>query len=704
MDVSAHWLQWLYGEEPLGLIWIGGHGDRFAGRTFLTIPEAVAYARELDEGATGGVYHRLTTLRDIERGRGTAGDSAYLPGFAMDLDLKGPGHKALNYPETEQDLRTLLAKACLPEPTVWVHSGGGRYPYWKLEQPADLTIPGQLERCATLSSRLHKHVMAWADVLEWKVDNTSDLARIYRLPGTLNRKTDPAVMCAMLGQPGATVSLEQMEQALADAPSPESGDDAPPFVEQSQLFSKPGPARDEDRPFTLEAALAFVQPALEKLKLARDGEINNRLRDAALQLAHFGPEFWPRQAAETQLYAALHVTVYDGATWRAQDTIDRAYADVAGKPGPDYWHATLIRPSLEDAAETSSWLPVDMQPVLDGQDCRPVPTMGRRSDGLRLLYPGKEHSISSEPECGKTWWVLLQVLSVLQDGGRVVYIDFEDDQYVIGGRLISMGGRAFMGPGQFRYVRPDTAPPDEAVGRLCAFDDGVADLVVLDGVTEGMGLMGLDIVSNRDITAWRSVAKKAMRLGAAVLSTDHETKSKDTRGRFAIGGGHKLAGLNGVMFKMENVRPLNSASSDGLTRVYFTKDRNGRLRENATTNDKVQPQDGLTHLGDLRYNHETQRWDFYPPKPAKEDAPGAVPRDHRERVAKIEEWLKANPAGGPKIRIKAAIGGRGTLADQAVEWMLADGRLKETKVGNSKIITFSDAWKVAESSPPKPEA
>src|ERR1044072_4139457 len=151
MNAILQWLELLYGQEPAGLIWVGGHGDGVAGGTFTTAADAASYAARLDGGAAGGGYHRLTTLRPIERGRGTAADSAYLPGLAMDLDRPGPGHKSDRYPETAAELDALLLKAGLPEPTVWVHSGGGRYPYWLLEQPVDLTLPGALADAARIS-------------------------------------------------------------------------------------------------------------------------------------------------------------------------------------------------------------------------------------------------------------------------------------------------------------------------------------------------------------------------------------------------------------------------------------------------------------------------------------------------------------------------------------------------------------------------
>lgn len=361
-EESTRWLEWLYGDRPDGLIWIGGHGDGFKGRTFTEIGEAVAYGQQLNASSRGlgGVYHRLTTMRHVEDGRGAAADSAYLPGFAMDLDIKGPGHKALNYPETEQDLVTLLRKAGLPEPSAWVHSGGGRYPFWKLEQPADLTLPGALEDAASASLALHRLVIEWAAESGWKVDNTSDLARIYRLPGTINRKADQEIMARVLWDQSDTTStfpLWELRGGIIKAMKPSEVEGVKAFtgrltgVEpaersadawmESQLFGGPGAAGafGDERRFNTAEAMQYVQPALDALRNAADGEINNRLNDAAVMMAHFGEEFWSREAAETQLYGALEHTAYDGGTWQASTTITSAYNAMALKDGPEFWRA-----------------------------------------------------------------------------------------------------------------------------------------------------------------------------------------------------------------------------------------------------------------------------------------------------------------------------------------------------------------------------
>lgn len=91
------------------------------------------------------------------------------------------------------------------------------------------------------------------------------------------------------------------------------------------------------RQFTRQAAIEFCMPAMGALRAAPTGTINARLNDAAKTLSHFGPEFWSRDEATGWLMNALKSTEYDGATWRAADTIGSAYRSA----GQD-WRAELV--------------------------------------------------------------------------------------------------------------------------------------------------------------------------------------------------------------------------------------------------------------------------------------------------------------------------------------------------------------------------
>jgi hypothetical protein len=65
------------------------------------------------------------------------------------------------------------------------------------------------------------------------------------------------------------------------------------------------------------------------------------------------------------------------------------------------------------------------------------------------------------------------------------------------------------------------------------------------------------------------------RAGLAVLLIDHVVKDKDKRGRFSLGGQHKLAGID-CAYRVEVVKPFGRGRS-GLVRMTVPKDRGGHV-------------------------------------------------------------------------------------------------------------------------------
>ncbi len=333
--------------------------------------------------------------------------------------------------------------------------------------------------------------------------------------------------------------------------------------------------------------------------------------------------------------------------------------------------------------ERAGWTPIDLKPVLDGTAPIVLPTLGRRNDGIPLLYAGKEHSIASEPECGKTWFALLQVLHVLKTDGRVVYVDFEDDERTIVGRLKTMGllpARLTADADQFRYVRPEGAHRVEWLQDLLSFKSEThADLVIYDGVTEGMQLWGLDPLNQNAAAEWRRLLiKPAMAVGAATLCTDHVVKNREARGQYAIGAQHKLAGLNGAQFLMERVDPFGRGLK-GRSRVLVSKDRNGGLRQHGKP---VEGAPGITYLGDLvgdAGNGEMESLIFWPPRDAEEhgedEAPEPPAADLTKVIAQVRNVLlgKTKPQTFNDINSRVTFGA--SKLRQALARMEDDGSI-----------------------------
>lgn len=324
-----------------------------------------------------------------------------------------------------------------------------------------------------------------------------------------------------------------------------------------------------------------------------------------------------------------------------------------------------------------------MSTVFSGNFTRPRASLGKRSDGISLLYPGREHVISAEPESAKTWLVCQIVADVLNDGGTVLYVDFEDDEGTIGTRVNWLGGRIsdLCDQSRFRYLKPDTPSKWERYVQLLNFgtpEEPVGPtLVVLDGTTEGYGLHGWDISDNADSPKWRrTYVKPAMRAGAATLATDHVTKNKENRGGYAIGAQHKKAGLNGVLFEMQVQEPFGIGLR-GKSKLLINKDRNGDLRQHGVTEGKA------THFGDLVLDATDgedaipKMWLFPPQAEGGEEDGDASDLDPKvQRMREIEQVLRLRgPLSARDLR--DAVPGKSSETDKAVQSMINLGTLHE---------------------------
>src|SRR5206468_4754595 len=116
-------------------------------------------------------------------------------------------------------------------------------------------------------------------------------------------------------------------------------------------------------------------------------------------------------------------------------------------------------------------------------------------------------------------------------GGVVYMLDFEDTRRGLRARLRDLGC-ADDELARFYYASPSDPLTPASAEEVAAFVAGAKPgLVVLDGVNAAMNLNGMDINDNNDVTRFtRHVLRPLAAHGAAVLTIDHVTKSKDSRG------------------------------------------------------------------------------------------------------------------------------------------------------------------------------
>lgn len=319
-----------------------------------------------------------------------------------------------------------------------------------------------------------------------------------------------------------------------------------------------------------------------------------------------------------------------------------------------------------------SWRAVDLGDVLNGTWAAPQPDVGHREDGVGLLYPGKVHTLSSESEGGKTWLALAIALDELASGHHVVYLDFEDDEGGIAGRLLTMGANRDTLAQRFHYVRPE----DPLGGGL--HRDDLDDLLttyrptlaVIDGVTEAMTLHGLSPLDNTDVAKFgRMLPKRLAAAGVASLSLDHVTKAVDGRGRYALGAVHKLNGIDGAALVLENRRPFGVGIT-GRSSLKIAKDRPGQLRKHA-----LPSAGGMFWLGDLVVtSHAEEFAEVELVTPQDRD-----PAEYRPTVV-MGRIMAALTEHGPlsQRRIRAAVTGKSNTISAALDFLILDGYVSES--------------------------
>ena len=213
------WLGVLHGDSPGHLVVCST--DDWAGRAYTPqqLDQAADYVAQLDAAGREGIYLRVTSVTTPPAAgkRGGAADSAALPALWADLDLAGPGHAERDLPPDEAAGRAVIAATGLPEPTIWVHSGGGLYPIWLLTEPHQLTADNldEAKRLARDWQRVIEHAAA---SLGWRYGRgIGDLARVLRIPGTINRKEGLARPCRFLAASAHRYTFRHLVDALDTA-------------------------------------------------------------------------------------------------------------------------------------------------------------------------------------------------------------------------------------------------------------------------------------------------------------------------------------------------------------------------------------------------------------------------------------------------------------------------------------------------------
>lgn len=375
---------------------------------------------------------------------------------------------------------------------------------------------------------------------------------------------------------------------------------------------------------------------------------------------------------------------------------DEAFAALVSNADPvtDNGHVTTT-------SGPTSWAPIDLGPVLDalaaGEIAGEQPTMLTRTDGIPLLYPGRTHSLSGETESGKTWIAAHACAERLQAGETVAYIDYEDTAPTITGRMLAVGAHPDAIRERFCYLSPSEQlmGQPEPVRDLDAVLAREPTLVVLDGVTESYALENLSINDNSDVAKWNDrIPRRIAKTGPAVLLLDHVVKDRENQGRWAIGGQHKLAGLDGAAYTVSVVKPF-AVGQDGMLSLKVAKDRHGNVRAHAVGK----------RIADVNVRSVNGGVSITLDAPADQGQEDFRPTALMERVSKA---LLLTP--GMTVRDVEGLEGRAVYLSKALRQLVAEGyvRVENGPRGSRrhysvKPFTETDSSPTSPVSPPSPD-
>jgi len=114
---------------------------------------------------------------------------AGVAGLWADFDLRSAAHAQKSLPETIDEALGLIPKEF--PPTLVVATGNGAHAWWLFKEPLIFDSDQERRQTADLVYRWQTLLKLNAEQKGWCFDRLADLARVLRIPGTVNRK-DPA--------------------------------------------------------------------------------------------------------------------------------------------------------------------------------------------------------------------------------------------------------------------------------------------------------------------------------------------------------------------------------------------------------------------------------------------------------------------------------------------------------------------------------
>lgn len=129
--------------------------------------------------------------------RGGEKDILCVTTLYADIDIKGNAHAQTSLPSSVDEATDFLHGLKI-KPSIVVNSGNGIHGYWLLDKPFIIETEEDRKHMSSIFKGFGKYVNSEAKKRGWKIDSVYDLARILRVPGTINHKLGTGAKCEVI--------------------------------------------------------------------------------------------------------------------------------------------------------------------------------------------------------------------------------------------------------------------------------------------------------------------------------------------------------------------------------------------------------------------------------------------------------------------------------------------------------------------------
>ena len=328
---------WGDGNKPPGqiLIWTLSAVHQQKMSKWLTTPD---YDPSQSKHVFTGMGTASPAARFTKFERVPADEVHALAGCWADIDVAGPGHKGKDYPPDEEAAWEVI-RSILP-PTMVVSSGGGLHGYWLFEVPWILDVETR-PVAAQLVKDWQAALRVFCMTRGWDLDATHDLARVMRLPGSMNVKdADNPQPVNIIYSGGPRYALETLQAAL----------DKPPPAFSAALSLGHGRQLDRERRDQFFEAIPQARDAFSHRSRLRDPSLSGY----DLSLANFAVQagFSDEEIAALLIeHRTLHGKAEDIEKCERTDYLRRTITTARAKGGgPDASNASSVFEVLQGSA------------------------------------------------------------------------------------------------------------------------------------------------------------------------------------------------------------------------------------------------------------------------------------------------------------------------------------------------------------------